>query len=195
MATDSPFEDDEGLAIRWPKDEDRLFPDTGRASDTFIAGSSDERWYRLPKGYKHAGDILVEQILAGHIRTSDLIYPALFCYRQSLELFLKSVLERFDRRAANTHDLQVLWTQFEQMLQDCGQGNADGLTTVKKLVLEMHNVDRRSDTFRFATDLRGSPFPFGDRRLDLRRLAEIMQGLQNFFECCALALAEQNGRI
>src|SRR5437867_4868885 len=88
-------------ATRWPREEDCLFRDTGLASDMFLAGDPGERSYRLPQGYKRAGDVLLEQVAACSADQSNLIYPALFCYRQSLELFLKTLLERFDQRAKN----------------------------------------------------------------------------------------------
>lgn len=194
MATDMRREDADDMAARWPREDDRLFEDTGLAKDTFLARDSGERSYRLPKGYKLAGDVLLEHIAAGSIDESNLIYPALFCYRQSLELFLKVILGRFGKPAKNTHDLQRLWVAFLQLVNERGQEQADGLAAVEKLVLEMHEADQRSDAFRFSTDASGAPFAFGDRRLDLERLAETMQGLQNFFECCYLVFWEQDER-
>jgi len=186
--------EDAEAETRWPREDDCLFQHTGLARDTFIAGSPGERSYRLPKGYKRAGDVLLKQIAACRADQSNLIYPALFCYRQALELFLKTILDRFGQRAKNTHDLKSLWASFLQLLKEREQEQADGLAAVQKLMMEMHEADQRSDTFRFSTDSSGAGFAFGDRRLDLERLADTMQGLQNFFECCYLVLWEQDER-
>jgi hypothetical protein len=104
METETRFGDaeDEG-ADRWPREGDRLFHDTGLARDIYLAGCPGERAYRLPQSYKRAGDVLLEQMSACKADQSNLIFPALFCYRQSLELFLKTMLERFGERAQNTH--------------------------------------------------------------------------------------------
>jgi hypothetical protein len=193
METETRLEDAE-IAARWPQEDDRLFPHTGLARDTFLAGSPDERSYRLPKGYKRAGDVVLEHFVAHNVDQANLIYPALFCYRQAVELFLKTIVERFGQRAKNIHDLKTLWANFLQLVKERGQEHADGLAAVEKLILEMHEADRRSDTFRFSTDSSGARFAFGDRRLDLERLADTMQGLQNFFECCYLVFWEQDER-
>lgn len=192
MTTDIQDIDEEDLEMRWPRDGDSLFPETERATDTFIAGSADERHYRLPQGYKTAGDMLIDQISAGYIDKANLIFPALFCYRQSVELFLKAMLERFGQGARNTHDLSCLWDEFQQLVDERDHANTDGLEVVEKLIAEMHDADQRSDAFRFATDSRGNPFDFSDRRLDVVRIRETMQGLQNFFECCYLSFSEQD---
>jgi hypothetical protein len=194
MATAARRENADDMATRWPQEGDRFFEDTGLAKDTYLAGDSGERSYRLPKGYKLAGDVLIERIATDSVEECNLIYPALFCYRQSLELFLKTILDRFDKRAKNTHNLKSLWEAFLLMLKEREQEHADGLAAVERLILEMHEADQRSDAFRFSTDASGALFAFGDRRLDVARLAETMQGLQNFFECCYLVLWEQDER-
>ena len=178
MATNARRKNADDMATRWPQEDDRFFEDTGLAKDTFLAGDSGERSYRLPKGYKLAGDVLLERIAAGSVEESNLFYPALFCYRQSLELFLKTTLGRFGKRAKNTHNLKSLWEAFLEMCKERGQEQADGLAAAEKLVLEMHEADQRSDAFRFPTDASGAPFAFGDRRLDMGRLTETIQGLR-----------------
>lgn len=193
MKTRSGLEDEDEEA-RWPQEGDRLFQDTGRACDTPVSGDPGERSYRLPKSYKRAGDVLLEQIVTSEADRPNLIYPALFCYRQSLELFLKTILERFGQRSKNTHDLKELWANFLRLLNERGQEESVGLRAVEKLILEMHEADRKSDAFRFSTDSSGALFAFGDRRLDLNRLAIAMSGLQNFFECCFLVFWEQDER-
>ena len=192
MKTEMRLVDSELLEDRWPQEGDSLFPKTERAIDIFIAGSADERLYRLPRGYKLAGDILIDGIAAGGIEKSSLIFPALFCYRQSLELFIKSILERFGQGVENTHNLKFLWTEFKQLADDRDHANTDGLETVEKMITEMHEADQRSDAFRFATDSSGESFDFSNRRLDVAQLCECMQALQNFFECCYLSFSEQD---
>jgi hypothetical protein len=56
----------------------------------------------------------------------------------------------------------------------------------------MHQADQKSDGFRFPAGRDGSPFDFGDRSVDLDNLREVMQGLENFFECVYLDFTNQN---
>lgn len=150
----------------------------------------------MPMGYKRSGDILIDQASADVVDRANVIYAALFCYRQSIELFLKGLIERFDseevRSANNTHELSRLWERFEEILNERGKAESLGLSATQKLVAEMHEADRRSDGFRFPTDRDGAPFVFGDRGVDLANLREVMQGLVNFFECVYLDLSSQD---
>lgn len=63
---------------------------------------------------------------------------------------------------------------------------------MRKLVAEMHEADQKSDGFRFPTGRDGSPFVFGDRGIGLDNLREVMQGLENFFECAYSAYSHQD---
>ena len=49
---------------RWPKPQDRLLT-PGR--DTYLAKDAPERSYRLLRGYKRAGDILIQQALSDRV--------------------------------------------------------------------------------------------------------------------------------
>ena len=64
----------ERITERWPKAGDRLlWP--GR--DTFLAEEANERNYRLLRGYKRAGDILIQNALAD--RADCQIWSSLGC--------------------------------------------------------------------------------------------------------------------
>jgi hypothetical protein len=189
-------EEDEDLELRWPREGDHMFVEAEAPSDARVAGDPAERFYRMPMGYKRAGDILLDHIKSDLADRGNVIYPALFCYRQSIELFLKKIVDEFGsddlRSQKKTHDLCLLWKQFMQVIAERGRADSVGLDTVEKLVREMNGADEKSDAFRFATDMKGTPFPSGDRGIDLMALREAMQGLQNFFECCYLAYQHED---
>lgn len=97
---------------RWPKDGDRLFVESTWAYDAHVVRDPGERFYRLPMGYKRAGDILIGSAATDLVDRRNVIYAALFSYRQSIELFLKRVIEEFGNGTAyspkHTHDLSLL---------------------------------------------------------------------------------------
>jgi len=144
-------------------------------------------------GYKRAGDILIDQAAADVVDRPNVIYAALFCYRQFIELSLKRLIEEFGKGEApkNTHELSRLWERFMFIVNDRGSIESIGLSTVQELVTEMHHADQKSDGFRFPTGVDGTPFLFGDKGIDLTNVREVMQGLQNFFECVYLDFAQQ----
>ena len=149
----------------------------------------------MPMGYKRAGDILIDQASTDVVDRANVIYAALFCYRQSIELFLKSLIEAFGKEKVyspkNTHELSRLWDRFMCIINERGRGESIGVRAVQSLVGEMHKADQRSDGFRFPTDRDAAPFAFGDRGIDLANVREVMQALVNFFECAYLDLSHQ----
>lgn len=186
----------EDFEIRWPKVGDRLFVESAWVHDAYVVRDPKERFYRMPMGYKRAGDILIDQATANVVDRANVIYAALFCYRQSIELFLKRIIDEFGKgnvySSKNTHDLATLWERFMCIVNERGRGESVDLNTVEKLVMEMHNADQKSDGFRFPTNIEGGQFHFGNRSINLVTVCEVMQGLQNFFECVYLDFAHQD---
>lgn len=194
MSSDTPEAED--FDTRWPKDSDRLFIEATWASDAHVVCDPGERFYRMPMGYKRAGDILIEQAATDIVDRANIIYAALFCYRQSIELFLKYLIEEFGKgkvfRPKNTHDLSRLWERFMCIVNERNGGESIGLSAAEKLVTEMHAADQKSDGFRYPTDVNGASFLFGDKGIDLPNLREAVQGLVNFFECIDLEFSRQD---
>lgn len=71
----------------------------------------------MPLGYKRAGDILIDQATTDIVDRKNIIYAAIFCYRQSMELFLKKLIEEFGaEKPQNTHELGPLWKEFMRIV-------------------------------------------------------------------------------
>ena len=194
MSDDTPETED--FESRWPKDGDRLFIDSARVYDAHVVRDPGERFYRMPMGYKRAGDILIDQAIMDVVDRANVIYAALFCYRQSIELFLKKLIDTFGNGKVYspkiTHELSDLWERFMCIVNERGSEETIGLSAAQSLVAEMHEADKKSDGFRFPTDTRDAPFAFGDRGIDLANVREVMQGLVNFFEGVYLAFSHED---
>lgn len=184
------------LEERWPRDGDRLFTEESWAYDAHVVSDPKERFYRMPMGYKRAGDLLVERAMTDVVDRKNVIYAALFCYRQCIELFLKRLIEEFGNgktyRRKNIHELDILWDRFMEIVKERGREGTIGLNAAQALVAEMHDADNKSDGFRFPADIVGLPFTFGDRGIDLANLREVMHGLENFFECAYMDFSHQD---
>jgi hypothetical protein len=184
---------------RLPKNGDRLFLESTWTYDAQVVRDPKERFYRMPMGYKRAGDLLIEQATANVVDRANVIYAALFCYRQGIELYLKSLIAEFGKKGkdSDTHQLDLLWGRFTDIVKGRGKGDSVDLSTVQALVLEMHEADQYSDGFRYPTTKttkkkEGAPFDFGDRGIDLSNVREVMQGLANFFECTSLEFSQRD---
>jgi len=186
----------EDFESRWPKEGDHLFIKSEWAYDAHVVVDPGERFYRMPMGYKRAGDILIDQAATDVVDRPNVIYAALFCYRQFIELSLKRLIEDFGKgkvyKPRNTHNLSVLWKRFMFIVDERGSSEWIGLEPVQGLVAEMHDADQKADGFRFPTDVDGTPFLFGDRGIDLSNLREVMQGLGNFFESARAEYTNQD---
>lgn len=192
------------LSERWPCDGERLFVTASWAYDAEIIRDPKERFYRMPMGYKRAADILVERAMVDVVDRKNVIYGALFCYRQSIELFLKRLIDEFGddthghrdpknkKCRKSHHNLSNLWERFMEIVKVRGREGTPGLGAAQVLITEMHAADEKSDGFRFPTDVAGVPFAFGDQGIDLCNLREVMTGLQNLFESAYMDFTHQD---
>jgi hypothetical protein len=180
---------------RLPRPGDRLFPEMAPPHEELVARNPAERFYRIPVGFKRAGDLLAEQARVSITDRRNVIFPMLYCYRQAIEMYLKRLIDKFgDGSFPNTHNLRTLWADHvEKLLRARSFYEASGADAAAHLVMEMHDADQQSDGFRYPIDRKRAPFPFGDRGIDLENLQEVMTGLANFFECVELALEHEGG--
>lgn len=179
---------------RWPEIGDRLLC-PGR--DTFLAEQADERNYRLLRGYKRAGDILIQGALADRADCRNLIFPALFNYRHYVELALKAIVDDHGpfvgiSLGQKNHRLPELWQLFCAVAAafgcDCSEGAA---VAVEECINELAAIDASSAVFRYARDVRGNTPALPIDGLDLVRLHDVMNGIENFFECSDLEFSHR----
>jgi hypothetical protein len=183
----SPFD---RVNERWPTKGDRIFSPGG---DARPANSIGERNYRLGKGYKLAGDVLVQNFLGEPRDHDNLIYPILYCYRHYIEVTLKEVVEDHGQWVGITlskkdHNLPELWKLFLQIaVAYHNDPSDDAAVAVSGCINEFAQVDPGSFAFRYARDKkRGGLIPLGFGTIDLVNVLDVMNGIQNFFECADL---------
>lgn len=192
------------LDTRLPTAGDSLFIAKDWAFDAHVVGDRNERFYRLPQGYKQAGDVIVLQAAGEPRQRANLIYPALYCYRQTIELWLKKLTKDYGHSVAfppppkgkrnASHDLAALWSRFEVVAASRNATSGPEFNAARELVLEMHKADEANDCFRYAADPKDNPFAFGDRNIDLENLFTCMAGLANFFESAEMMFEAQDDR-
>ena len=92
--------------LRWPNAYDRAFVEVHPFQGAWVSKGTDERLCRMIKGFHEAGDLVVEQSMAERHRGLNLLYPAIFNYRQSLELRLKYLLMAYGPLADEAPDFR-----------------------------------------------------------------------------------------
>lgn len=179
------------LDLRWPNTSDRAFVETGPFRGAWAAKATDERLYRMIKGFREAGDMIVDQGIANHHRSLNLLYPAIFNYRQALELQLKYLLMAYgplvnEAPDFKNHGLLKLWEKCRRIffaIDTEANHSEDAFRAVDAVIAEFDSIDPRSDVFRFAHDTKGQSIQIPVSEIDLPNLREVMAGLHNFLGC------------
>ena len=135
-----------------------------------IAGISDySDKFQLAKNYKKSGDELISIAFAND-EIIELDYPAIFCYRHSIELFLKSTIGK----EILHHKLNELYSDFEKLILE--QFNLLIPKWFRDLVLALHDFDSSGVTFRY-----GEQIEKDEHFVDLHHLKTLMTFAENSF--------------
>lgn len=185
------FEDILSAEFRWPVQGDTPFVGADDPYDNAnIAGDGFQRLVLMMKGYKSAGDLMVEATTNDHRTRDILVFPIIFNYRQFLELSLKYQLATFGPEVEvepnwKSHDLAKLWSEFLAMLERYETEDPDEVDpVVGKIILEFAKIDPGSYSYRYPVDRQGNPVPVANSDLHLPTLADVMQGVARYFSGC-----------
>ena len=147
--------------------------------DGALLGGMAEGGYdrlELAKSYKFAGDILVEKALSG-AEPYELIYPILFNYRHSIELYLKIVV-----KSTNNHNIQRLVSELTEYTT--ARYNLELPQWFKDRILDFDEFDPRATAFRY-DDIGIKSKKSGDVGefwVELPYLKKVMDTLQIIFQ-------------
>ena len=177
--------------FRWPTVGDRLFtPSPHWHGNAVIAAHPHSRLVLMMNGYKKAGDVLVGRATDEMAERDVLVFPAIFNYRQFIELSLKYLLSTYGPAVGvpavwNTHALTKLWAEVERVLEGYGAADDDGAqAAVAALITEFNKVDPGSFAYRYPVDNKGKPSDIAFEHVDLAALADVMEGLEGYFTGC-----------
>jgi hypothetical protein len=163
------------------------------ASDAHVAKDAGERFYRMAKGSKRAGDLLAKHTDANVADRDNLVYSAVFCYRQYIELALKEVIEDYGDKIGvppdrNNHKLCPLWGNVMLILKYYYGHDASecpDIAVVGDHIAEFANIDEHSNTFRYPMQRTGQSFEIKNDQLNLAQLRDVMESIYTFFDCLA----------
>lgn len=181
--------DEDSLEDRWPTAGDRAFVTAPPAYGAWLARDGKERRWHMIRGYHRAADLLVAEAEATAYLRPKLIYPIVFCYRHSLELALKQLLEDYGHHAGHTpefrsHQLAAIWARCREVIEHFNQGaDPAPLDAIAKLIEEFADVDPGSFAFRYTSDTKGRLLDIRINWIDLSDLRAVVAGVHNFLEC------------
>jgi hypothetical protein len=186
----------------WPREGEKPFVEVPPWQGAWAAKRTDERLYRMIKGFHEAGDLLVAESTVNPRRSLNLLFPAIFSYRQSLELRLKYLLMAYGPHAGEaadfrSHGLSALWSKCRRVILHF-EGEAmptdhDTFNAVDAQIAEFDAVDPGSDTFRFAHNTKGEAITLSVTEINLPSLQRVVASLHNFLECADCQLRYGHG--
>lgn len=177
--------------FRWPAAGDLPFVEAiNPLENANIAASASTRLVLMMDGYKKGADIMVDQAVQHGSERDFLVCPIIFNYRHFLELSLKFMLATFGRHVEieanwNTHKLEVLWKDFETMLERFGTSDPDNADPiVAEVIAQFAKIDPGSYSYRYPIDQKGKALPLELTDLYLPTLKDVMQAVANYFTGC-----------
>lgn len=149
-------------------------------------GFNQKAFTEMAFGYKDAAECLIERFNA--IRydpgsPDNLVYPALFCYRQAVELLLKAILLNlkipFCRSSTDAEKDSIKWSHnlnslFLQIKEGILESDKLGMDEIKPYLDEFDKVDHGSDSMRYpgGKDLKSSTLHRGLTAIDINYTKE-----------------------
>lgn len=116
--------------------------------------------YSYELGFGTATEILLEHVKNNSGLVDALVYPIVFSARHKIELFLKTIIEKFARITdmkqtgartnirTHTHDLKILWETAEE-LSSVDVRFSESIELLKPFVEDYFSVDLTGETFRY----------------------------------------------
>ena len=141
----------------------------------------------LASSFKRAGDTLLLAALASD-SADELLYPILFNYRHSIELYLKAIVEP----TPHGHDLNGLIKKFREVILEEFGVEVPGW--ISDRLHEFQNVDSRSTTFRYpecGVVFRSGRLQGGEAWVDFHRLKVVMNHLEATFARVLVGLVQK----
>ena len=135
--------------------DDVLFSEGDDVGDAILNTTQGENDILMPNGYISTAVFLLDIIKfsQNNLTKDSYIFPALFCFRQYLEVIMKSAILRYRKGNINpyqgeanfkTHDLEEIWSKLIKHIQV-----DDEVDNVGRIIRELNEVDNDSTAFRY----------------------------------------------
>jgi HEPN domain-containing protein len=131
--------------------------------------SGDGNLQDYARQYMTAADLIIDAIYRNDIEDFNVSNPVLYLYRHATELYLKNILHNRNLEIENEHSLHRLINKIDDLPE-----------RIKKIVIEVHNLDNKSKAFRYQNE-RPKNFPDEDF-CDAGNLKRQMTLLRSYFE-------------
>ncbi len=156
-----------------------------------------DQWYTYAHGYKIAADRLVDTIDSDRFEVDFLAYPIAFLYRQSIELYLKTIIKRsrdllgMEVSFPKHHDIYRLWIDSKTLIVKIWpDGPNKELESIQDYIRQFSEYDPTSEVFRYPENTKGKPIEISAKHINLRNLCNIMNDLIGLLEGAADSISQ-----
>lgn len=148
--------DDQAYGISVLSENDRLFNESNDVRDALLNVTKSCNDILVPNGYISVAILFMDLIKysKSNLSKDSYIFPALFCFRQYLELVIKKSILFFRRWDTTpiegesdfkTHNLVDLWNKLKIHITPI---DAE-VQNVERLIYELNEIDSDGSTFRY----------------------------------------------
>ena len=179
------------MEIEWPSEGDKLFRhESGHYSACINWVHNRDKQGLYARSFESAAIHMIDHVTETRSELDTFIYPIIFCFRHSLELTLKDIINdginlcenlKIDHVPKN-HDLLQLWYLVKKIIIDLFPDEDHSiLVHVENCMKEIDLADKTSMSFRYPTSKDGAPHLEGMKYIDMLNLKKTMKALLNFF--------------
>jgi hypothetical protein len=183
--------------VEWPVGGEILFTIGDDHWNNAMLRVPEATFSTVAEGMYLSAKLTVEHVNRTGTHQDFLIYPAAFCYRQFIELAMKDILRNGKQLLQEpgdylqSHDLKPLWEGVRPILEKVWpEGPKKDLNNVWAIIKQFHDVDPKSDAFRFPEGKKGEKPLKHISHINLRILGSVMEKLYNFFGGCMMGIDE-----
>ncbi|MBW1616630.1 MAG: hypothetical protein JRJ49_08890 [Deltaproteobacteria bacterium] len=147
-----------------------------------------------------AADQLIDDAIANkQIQQLDLtVFPAIFLYRQFIELFLKQCILEFSQEEVDfkklNHNLIAIWERFVKLMPPESKDDKKTFEAARKYIQEFNREDPNSFSFRYPINKSKEVIFDKERRINIKHFKDRMAELEEFldFQYYQMSELEQN---
>jgi hypothetical protein len=178
---------EETFAVGLPGPDESLFGPGNDQWSLASIGCWRGHWYPRIRGYRDAAELIEREVAESGRSQDGLIYPFLASWRQHIELALKAlileieVLEDVVPTPRHTHNLRSLWNECRRRLV-ARYSDMELYDHAERLIGQLHNLDPRSDEFRYPFRTSGEAALGSVDSLYFDKVGSALRPLSDFFD-------------
>ena len=157
---------------------------------------SDNEFHTKLIGYTEVIDYIYDN---QHISNANKLYPLVFMFRNTIELYLKCLLYRtvnngtVSNSKLKSHRIKKdLWRNVKPLILQYAENFDQDLSIVnivENLLYEMDQLDKHSDKFRYPTSY-SLDYYFDNKDFDISNMYIVFKSIENFLSGCNSMLLE-----